>query len=328
MTQNNTNINEIPLPEHPNIVVVDWEAIETEIGEEVPEEARDIIESTGSEYDLDQWGYSSLQSVKLFTAIEENSKFKLPDGTILDPEIASLRSLKIRGYLRKYLGVDLNIPELCEDREDDTDFVSGLKDLYNTTEKLREHREEWEHGHPTLSSGSYGPDMLGNIYIHLKHTDESVLRNLPIEDLPVTSEKIKVFRKRSEPDMYTVSLRHERYTLSEEEKEEQETGIPKKHAEKADEIGLLGSNLSERRSTPAALTELEMPFEEKGTITVRGFKVYLIQYTKEGDERWVAEWSNRIAIDDVVFDSLIFDHKPTTEDVSQGALIVEAGLTD
>ena len=307
-------------------MIADWESIESESGQKVPEEARNIVEATGSQYHLDQWGYSDLDSTALFTAIKDNSEWKLPNGTVLDSDIASPRSLSIGGYLQKYLGTDINIPTLCDDLYDNVDFISGLEDLYESAQELQDHRNEWEHERPTLSLGSFGPDMLGNVYIHLKHTDKSVLQNLPLDNLPVFCEKIRVFKNRNEPDMFTVSLRHERYAPTPEEKREQETGIPQKHAEKAEEIGLLGSNLGTRTSTPAALNELGLKYDEEGTISVRGFNVYLIRYTKEGEERWAAEWSNRVAVDDVVFDSLIFDHKPTPDEVSQGALIVEAGL--
>lgn len=327
MNNHNTDINDAPLPDRPSIIIVDWESVESKIDQKVPEEARNIVEATGSQYHLDKWGYGDLQSTALFTAIEDNSKWKLPNGTVLNPDIAGPRSLSIDGYLQKYLGTDLNIPTLCDDYDDSVDFVSGLEDLYESAQELQDHRNEWEHGHPTLSLGSYGPDMLGNIYIYLTHTDESVLRDLPLDGLPVFPGKIRVFKNRSEPDMYAVSLRHERYAPTPEEKREQETGIPQKHTEKAEEIGLLGSNLGTRTSTPAALQELSLEYDEKDTITVRGFNVYLIRYIKEGEERWAAEWSNRVAIDDVVFDSLIFDHKPTPDEVSQGALIVEAGLS-
>jgi hypothetical protein len=198
-----------------------------------------------------------------------------------------------------------------------------LEDLADVAMEIDELRDDW-HTHPGVGMGSYGPDKLGNCYISVSHTDEEVLDGINTDGLPVEVESVQHWSERGRSsdfeEHYTLTLRHERYYDGEDE---EDAGYGE-YAEEAEEISLQGSNIGYPSSITADLAKLDIEYEEVDELDVRNHRVWLYKYEKEGETRWAAEWTERIAIDDVAWTSLVFSDRPDADDVSQAALIEDA----
>jgi hypothetical protein len=97
------------------------------------------------------------------------------------------------------------------------------------------------------------------------------------------------------------------------------------HSDRAAEIGLLAHNVNAPQSAEADLNAAGIEHEHVADITAwTGQTVTVRRYKRDGSTRWVACWSERVAIDDVRWDSLIFESEPDQTDIETAAEIVNA----
>jgi len=97
------------------------------------------------------------------------------------------------------------------------------------------------------------------------------------------------------------------------------------HSDRADEIGLLTHNLNAPQEVPADLAEAGYDYEELGAVTAwTGQRVRIYRYERDGETRFAACWSERVAIDEVRWGSLIFRSEPDKSDIETAAEIVNA----
>lgn len=304
------------------VITVDWEAVEVDLVAEIDADLRRVIEHEGSTSSvaLDKWGHADASSTPLFTAVREHGRVIHPDLGPLDSRYAPLESMNgVINVLRILRGEDRNSGTLIEDGED-REYAAGLADLYDAAVALDEQRDDWrESQHPAVRFGSFGPDQLGNLYIHVGHGDRSVIEGISAEGLPVEVEQLSAHGQRSytsTEEHFTAILRHERY-YPEEEPE------PTVADERADEIGYLGSNAG-KRTLEQDFRENGREYEELGAVELGPADpdATLYEYEVDGETHYGVEWTQRIAIDDYVVRSLIFDEKPDTDDVGT-ALTIE-----
>jgi hypothetical protein len=303
------------------VITVDWAAVESDIGREIGPDLRRVIEHEGSTSSvaLDKWGYADASSTPLFTAVREHGRVIHPDLGPLDSRYAPLESMSgVINVLRILRGEDRNSGTLIEDGED-REYAAGLADLYDAAVALDEQRDDWREGqHPAVRFGSFGPDQLGNLYIHVGHDDQSVIEGVNAEGLPVEFEQLSVHGQRSytsTEEHFTAILRHERY-YSEEETE------PTVADERAADIGFLGSNAG-KRTLEQGFRERGHEFEEVGTVELGPADpdATLYEYEKGEETRYGVEWTERPVIDDYVVRSLIFDERPDTDAVATAVTI-------
>ncbi|OYR56661.1 hypothetical protein DJ70_08065 [Halorubrum halodurans] len=99
----------------------------------------------------------------------------------------------------------------------------------------------------------------------------------------------------------------------------------------ASEIGLIGSNTA-RTPTLNALEDAGIDYEQTGTLTAkrgnRSQEASVYEYEKDGEMRWMVEWSERAGIDEARFCSLIFDREPGQTRLSHGVEIYDQRRTD
>lgn len=304
------------------IITVDWKAVESELGREIDDDLRSIVEHEGSTSSvaLDQWGRADASTTPLFTAVREHGRVIHPDLGPLDPRYAPLDTMgSAINVLRILRGEDRNTGTIIEDGEDQ-EFAAGLADLYDTAVALDEQRDDWREGqHPTIRTGSFGPDQLGNLYINVGVSEQSVVEGINTEGLPIVREQALAHGQKSYSGIeehYTASFRHERY-YSEEERD------PTIADERAEEIGFLGSNAG-KRTLERDFGENDIDYEEIGPIALGPADpdATLYEYQKGEETRYGVEWTQRIAIDDYVVRSLIFGEKPDTDDIGT-ALTIE-----
>jgi len=310
------------------IIAVDWDAIETETGESYPDEMKRVVERTGNaiEYTLDKWGFAEYSETALSAGVREHGRLVHPERGPLSAEYLPLNELSsVTGPLRvEAYDADLNVKTPIVDPidgVDDISFADGLAQLGEAARKLDAQRDDWYRA-PTVSYGSYGPDRLGNCYITIQHTGESVLRSLDTSDLPVELEHILHWEDRPRsnmPEHYDAIYRHERYYQADDDGDDE-------YADEAAEIGLLGSNIGDRRSITAAFDTEDLNYDQIEELEVEGRRVTIYAYEKGENTRWAVEWSERVKIDEVVWTSLIFDDRPDAEAISQAALIEEARM--
>lgn len=304
------------------VIAVDWDAVEADIGRAIGPDLRRVIEHEGSTTDvaLDKWGYADASTTALFTAVRENARIIHPERGALDTRHAPFARMSAAVSVLKHLrGEDLNIGTVIEDG-DDEEFVDGFADLYDAARELDERRDDWRDGqHPAVSFGSYGPDKLGSYYVHVGHTDQSVIEGVNVEDLPIEREDTLAHGRKSytsTEEHYTATFRHERYYPENTE--------PTVADERAEEIGFLGSNAG-KRTLEQDFRENEIGFEEIGTVELGPADpdAALYEYQKGDETRYGVEWSQRIAIDDYVVRSLIFDEEPDHDAVATALTIEE-----
>lgn len=301
---------------------MDWAAVEDDLGRDIGPDLRRVIEHEGSTTSvaLDKWGYAGESTTALFAAVREHGRVIHPDLGPLDSRYAPLESMNgVINVLRILRGEDRNSGTLIEDGED-REYAAGLADLYDAAVALDEQRDDWREGqHPAVRFGSFGPDQLGNLYIHVGHDDRSVIEGINAEGLPVEVEQLSAHGQRSytsTEEHFTAILRHERYYPDEKPE-------PTVADERADEIGYLGSNAG-KRTLEQDFGENGIEYEELGTVELGPADpdATLYEYQKSEETRYGVEWSQRVAIDDYVVRSLIFDERPNTDDVGT-ALTIE-----
>lgn len=304
------------------VITVDWAAVESDVGREIGPDLRRVIEHEGgtTSVALDKWGYADASTTALFAAVRNHGRVIHPDLGPLDSRYAPLESMNgVINVLRVLRGEDRNSGTLIEDGED-REYAAGLADLYDAAVALDEQRDDWREGqHPAVRFGSFGPDQLGNLYIHVGHDDQSAIEGTDAEGLPVEVEKLSAHGQRSHTsteEHFTAILRHERY-YPEEEPE------PTVADERAGEIGYLGSNAG-KRTLEQDFGENGIAYEELGPVALGPADpdATLYEYQKGEETRYGVEWTQRIAIDDYVVRSLIFDERPDTDDVGT-ALTIE-----
>lgn len=304
------------------VIAVDWEAVEADTGRTFGDDLRRVIEHEGStsRIALDKWGYADASTTPLFTAVREHGRVIHPDLGPLEPRYASLGGIgSVTDSLRVLRSEDRNLGAIIEDGPDE-EYAAGLADLYDVAVALDERRDDWrEDQHPTIRMGSYGPDQLGNLYIHVGHADQSVIESINVERLPVEHEHLLAHGREGHlntDEHYTASLRHERY-YSEEDTE------PTIADERAEEIGFLGSNAG-KRTLEQDLEANGLEYEQAGTVELGPADpdAALYRYEKGDETRYGVEWTERPVIDDYVVRSFIFDERPDTDDVGT-ALAIE-----
>lgn len=97
------------------------------------------------------------------------------------------------------------------------------------------------------------------------------------------------------------------------------------HAERAEEIGLLASNVNAPQSLAADFGELGLDYEQVGEVQAwTGQRVEIYEYTKGGETRYGACWGERVAVDEVRYDSLVFESEPDKAAIETGAEIVNS----
>lgn len=97
------------------------------------------------------------------------------------------------------------------------------------------------------------------------------------------------------------------------------------HADRAEEIGLLASNVNAPQSLEADFAELGLDHEQVGEVQAwTGQRVEIYAYSKGGETRYAAGWGERVAVDEVRYDSLVFATEPDVDDIETGAEIVNA----
>lgn len=308
------------------LLAVDWDALESAVGVSVPAPAREHIERTGSNHfwgdaaEIEGAAVVEEHSTDVMVALRDAARWVFPGGEPVDPRHLPFDTAHMGGYLRKHRGDDVNTGTLVEPIDGETtDFVAGLRTLIEAAEEMDGQRDDWHHA-PQVQCGSFGPDALGNLYIHAAHADEGELREIDTDGLGVTLEHVLHHEPRMGGDWnehYTAAFRHERYDVGD---------VPDEYAEEAAEIGFIGSNLGTLTSITATLAEREHDYEQVDDLNVRGTHVDLYEYVKDAETRWVAEWSERPKIDEVVWFSLVFDERPDEDTISRAALIVDARL--
>lgn len=303
------------------VITVDWEAVEDKLGREIDDDLRAIIEHEGSTTSiaLDRWGRADDSTTGLSAGVREHGRVIHPERGALDSRYAPLDTMSsVVNVLRVLRGEDRNSGTII-DKDDDEAYIEGIADLYDAARTLDEHRDNWrEEQHPTIRMGSFGPDQLGNLYIVVGHSEQSVVENIDVEQLPVEVESTSVHGRQSyssTEEHYTATLRHERYYLDDPE--------PTVADERADEIGYLGSNAG-KRTLESEFDERGFEHEELGTLELGAFDptATLYEYDRDGETRYGVEWTERPVIDDYVIRSLIFDERPDSEDVAT-ALTIE-----
>jgi hypothetical protein len=296
------------------VITVDWDTVEDDLGREVEADLRHVIEHTGTAngYTLDKWGYADEATTALSGAVEDHGRVLHPERGPLDSRYAPFRAMGVPITVFRVLrGEDRNLSTIIKDGPDEA-YLDGLADLYDAARTLDARHDDWrEDQHPAVRRGSYGPDQLGDLYIHVGHDDQSAVEGINVEDLPVEREHIL-----DHGDHYTASYRHERYYSPEEPE-------PTIADERADEIGFLGANAG-KRTLERDFRENEIVFEEVGTVELGPADpdATLYEYEKADETRYGVEWIQRIAVDDYVVRSLIFDHEPDTDAVAT-ALTIE-----
>jgi len=305
----------------PPVIAVDWEAVEEDTGREFEPDLRRVIEHVGttSEIALNRWGYGAESTTALFTAVKEHGQIILGDRGPLLPRYAPLRNMRATvSVLRALQGEDLNIGTVIEDG-DNEEFVDGFGDLYDAARELDERRDDWREGqHPAVSFGSYGPDKLGSHYVHVGHADRAVIESLDVSGLPIEREHVLAHGQESytsTEEHFTASFRHERYYPEDTE--------PTVADERAEEIGFLGSNAG-KRTLEQDFGENGVEYREVGPLELGPADpdATLYEYQKDDETRYGVEWTQRIAIDDYVVRSLIFDERPDHDTVAT-ALTIE-----
>jgi hypothetical protein len=97
--------------------------------------------------------------------------------------------------------------------------------------------------------------------------------------------------------------------------------------ERAADIGLIGYNPGSRTSITQTMSEQDIDYEEVADHQVRGKQVSVYRYVADGETRWVAEWGERVAVDEVMWASLVFDAEPDAGAIDRGELLA-ASLTE
>ncbi len=308
--------------DHPPVLAVDWDAVEADVGIEIPAATRDWIERTGSHYGTDRAdvtlpGADAVEehSTAMMAALHEHGRWRLPDGTLLETDVAGPGAVQLSGALRKVHGANMNVATLVEAIEgDEIDFAAGVRDLYDAATQLRAERDDWvEDRQPALRMGSYGPDYLGNLYVTAAHSDRAVLEDLSLGELPVDREHI-----RKGQDCYSITLRHERYyqypwasdPWGKRTHRYLET-VEENHDLRGRESQSGGASIEAIVQDEGGLIEQDGTVDYQGTAsTIRRYR-----YELDGDERWAVEWTDRVDVDEVVTTILTFDSYPTAADV-------------
>lgn len=304
------------------VVAFDWAAVESEVGRAIPEGLRRHIERTHdrSGYHYEREGFGEFDTVGMFAALEAHDHLVLPGRGIIEREVYTPMTHLTAGLRATHYGADLNVGTPVKPViPDGLTFVEGVRDLVDAARALGEQRDDW-HKRPQLQVGSFGPDGLGNCFISLGHVDDAVIDELDVPDT-ITEHGRRGWTpsfSQDFPEHVEATYRHERYYHHED--------APEPYEEEAAELGLLNTNIGTKTALTGALDRQGISYEQLDDLTVRTLSLWVYRYEKEGEERYGVEWSKRVAIDDYVLHSLIFDHRPDADDVEQAALIVNARM--
>ena len=331
------------------IIQVDWGAVESAVGFEIPEESRAHFEQTGRYFDFEEGRQAddlpkaekiSENSTDIMNALREHSEWVHPDGDALPQQYISRQGASIGGYLRKFRSDDVDGSELVEPVRDDGeiepgfDFAVGLRDLVEAAKELDEQCSDWNDeredvSRPTVALGSWGPDLLGNLYIDVKHSDQEAIEALDTSDLPVESEGIgSMFEKSVVKDTYyATSFRHERYRSTPWASKAYGKRTHRYLEACEENAGIIDMNAGKEEIEPQ-LRKAGIDFETVGKIDIASLTVTnpptIYDYKKDGQQRYGVEWTQRVGIDDYVIRSVIFDHYPKKKHL-RTALAIEKG---
>jgi len=158
------------------VITVDWAAVEDELGREIDDDLRRIIEHEGSTTSvaLDRWGRADDSTTGLSVSVREHGRVIHPERGALDGRYAPLGGMSsVINVLRILRGEVRNSGTIIDDSDDET-YIQGVADLYDAARELDERRDDWrEDQHPTIRMGSHGPDQLGNLYVDVGHDEQS-----------------------------------------------------------------------------------------------------------------------------------------------------------
>ena len=344
-TNNESTENDDSTP----IIQVDWEAVESAVGFEIPDESRAHIEHTGSYFGFEQGGSAddlpkaeeiSENSVGMMKALKTHAKWVHPDGDALPQQYIDRWGARIGGYLRKFRSDDVNVPELVKPVRDDGeiepgfDFAVGLRDLVESAKELDQQCSDWNDRRedvrrPTVSVGSWGPDLLGNLYIDVRHADREPIEALDASGLPVESESIHSMYERSviKDGYYATSFRHERYRSTPWASKAYGKRTHRYLEACEENAGILDINTG-KKEIKAQLRKDGIEFQKVGKIDIASLTVTnpptIIDYEKDGEQRYAVEWTQRSGIDDYVVRSVIFNRYPKKKHL-RTALAIEKG---
>lgn len=331
------------------IIQVDWEAVESAVGFEIPDESRAHIEHTNSYFDFEPGKRAddlpkaeeiTENSIDMMKALRAHSEWVHPDGDALPRRYISRKGASIGGYLRKFRGDDVHVPELVEPVRDDGeiepgfDFAVGLRDLVEAAKELDEQCSDWNDGHegvsrPTVSVGSLGPDLLGNLHVHVRHTDREPIEALDTSELSVETTGIRSMYDGSviKDVHYFALFKHERY-LSTSWASKAYDKRTHRYLEACEEnAGILDINTG-KKYIESQLSKAGIDFQKVGKINISSLRITnpptIIGYEKGGQQRYAVEWTQRSGIDDYVVRSVVFDHYPKKKNLLT-ALAIQKG---
>jgi hypothetical protein len=349
MNPNNDNDDTNDNNDSTPIIQVDWEAVESAVGFEIPNESRAHFEHTGRYFDFEEGRQAddlpkaekiSENSGNMMNALREHSEWVHPDGDALPRRYISRQGASIGSYLRKFQSDDVNGSELVEPVRDDGeiepgfDFADGLRDLVEAAKELDEQCSDWNDGHedvsrPTVSVGSLGPDLLGNLHVHVSHTDREPIEALDTSELSVETTGVRSMYDRSviKDVHYFALFRHERY-LSTPWASKAYGKRTHRYLEACEEnAGILDINTG-KKEIKSQLRKAGIDFQKVGKIDISSLTVTntptIIDYEKGGQQRYAVEWTQRSGIDDYVVRSVVFDHYPKEKHL-RTALAIEKG---
>lgn len=182
----------------PPIVAVDWDTIEDDIETEIGEDRKRAVEHVGFD--------------KSNTSVVDEAVSR--HGAIVHPNRGPLDSLyaPISGnsyLLSVFRAIAGTCPFLKYIDMDSTDaFMGGVGDLYDAARKLTKRGGDWYDGRqPVVKSDGVGDNLLDGVYIRFSHPEQTIIKQLDTDDLPIECNRILGWDAPTEH--YTVTYVHE-----------------------------------------------------------------------------------------------------------------------